>query len=133
MAEKEFDHADPFTLNGTVLTLPPEEAKAAEEEMAACFIEEYLRLGYTEEKILEFFNSPFYRGTFEIRKTRGEKFVREMIRRIASIGGPPTSTTTETPAASEPDEEFEEMEDSDPTDGGGHTCTCGKKENESDG
>ena len=82
MAEKEFEQDDPFNLNGMVFELPKQEAERAEEEMAACFIEEYARLGYTEDVIFALFSNPFYQGTHVILKSRGEKYVRGLIREV---------------------------------------------------
>jgi len=82
MAEKPFEEEDPFSLNGMILQLPREEAKLAEAEMAACFIEEYALLGYDEEAIYRLFQDPFYRGTHAVLETRGEAFVRGLIRDI---------------------------------------------------
>ncbi len=82
MADKKFEQDDPLSLNGMVLDLPPEEAKRAEADMAACFIEEYLRIGCSPEKIFSLFKDPFYQGTHAVFKSRGEDYVRGLIREV---------------------------------------------------
>lgn len=82
MAEKEFEAEDPFTLTGMVLDLPAEAAVAAQKEMAACFIEEYMLLGYDDERILSLFRDPFYKATHAVLHARGEAFVRALIREV---------------------------------------------------
>ncbi len=79
MAEKVFAKEDPLALTGMALDLSKEEARRAEEEMAECFVEEYMRIGHGDEDILALFQNPFYRATHAILKSRGEGFVRELI------------------------------------------------------
>jgi len=83
MAVKEFDPEDPMLLNGTVLPLrDARQAARVSEEMAECFIEEYLLVGYSPEQILYFFKTPFYRATHAVYRERGEAYVRGLIRKV---------------------------------------------------
>ena len=82
MAEKEFESEDPFTLTGMIMPLSQEQAKIAEEEMAACFIEEYMMMGHDEAHILALFKEPFYQATHAIYRARGEDYVRGLIDKV---------------------------------------------------
>ena len=82
MAEKEFESEDPFELTGMVIPMSPEKARRSEEAMAACFIEEYLMLGYDALAILELFRDPFYQATHAVLHARGEEYVRSLIEKV---------------------------------------------------
>ena len=90
MAEKEFEAEDPLSLTGMILDLPKEEAMKAEAEMAACFIEEYAMIGYDNEAIFALFKDPFYQGTHAVLETRGETFIRGLIREVCGVKENPT-------------------------------------------
>lgn len=84
MAEKAFEAEDPMSLNGTILRLKSAgEAARINSEMAECFIEEYLLLGYSELELLHLFKNPFYRATYALYRERGESYVRDLIRKVA--------------------------------------------------
>jgi hypothetical protein len=51
-------------------------------QMAETFVEEYMLLGFSDERIAELFRNPFYRATHEILKSKGESYVRELIKEI---------------------------------------------------
>ncbi|MFQ5719484.1 MAG: hypothetical protein ACE5IK_08025 [Acidobacteriota bacterium] len=54
---------------------------------AEAFVEEYARLGSSEEMILQLFRRPFFRGTHLYYVKRGEAHTRAMVRRILSRTG----------------------------------------------
>jgi len=62
--------------------------EGAWEEMARCFIEEYVRMGHGRDKILEICRSPFYQGMHNILKFRGEAFVESLIDEALQIWRP---------------------------------------------
>ena len=95
MAEKEFDPDDPFTLTGMIVALPKEASDRAEEEMASCFIEEYILMGYDDERILGLFRDPFFQATHAVFISRGEAYVRELLRRVSTEDGEPNVTQEE--------------------------------------
>lgn len=82
MAQKEFEEDDPMELAGMVVPLDGEKGRQAEESMIGCFIEEYLMLGYDQEKIVELFRDPFYQATHAVYLTRGENHIRQMIEKV---------------------------------------------------
>lgn len=57
--------------------------------MCECFIEEFMRLGYTHKHILAFFRNPHYLGMNMVLEKRGEPFVRDMIREVFARWGRP--------------------------------------------
>ena len=77
MATKQFDPHDPFDLVGT--PVPQEEGHDNLGEMARCFVEEYLNMGWTDEAILGMFQKPKYRGPHLVYQQRGEPHVRQLI------------------------------------------------------
>ncbi|RME93118.1 MAG: hypothetical protein D6766_08765 [Verrucomicrobia bacterium] len=85
MPKNEFDFDDPMELNGMAFVTTEDTTEA----MAECFIEEYLRLGYTAEQVLALFRDPFYLGVHMVLQNRGEPFVRETINRVFAMWGRP--------------------------------------------
>ncbi len=66
---------DPLELVG--VPVPVDEATF--DEMARCLIEEYVRDGWTDDRLLALFRSPFYAGLHVIARRRGEAWVRALI------------------------------------------------------
>lgn len=56
------------------------------EFMATCLIEEYARLGMSEEEILALFNQPVYQ-THALYRERGETWVRNLIQEVLARTG----------------------------------------------
>ena len=81
MTEKDYEEDDPFELVGTRLTGP--EANDALDEMARVFIVEFVRMGWTRERILAVFRNPFYRGPYEVYRHRGEAHVRRLLEEVS--------------------------------------------------
>lgn len=69
--------ADPLQLTGCLLS--SEESEAALDIMAETFIDEFLRMGWKDEQLLELFHNPFYRGPHAVWRARGEGFVASLI------------------------------------------------------
>jgi hypothetical protein len=80
MAEKHFEETDPFDFAQVVLE--GVDADKYYQDMARTFIEEYLLMGYTDEKILALFKDPFYQASHFILQTKGEDFVKTLIREV---------------------------------------------------
>ncbi|HKY88935.1 MAG TPA: hypothetical protein VJ141_03075 [Candidatus Limnocylindrales bacterium] len=66
---------DPLELVG--VPVPVDEATF--DEMARCLIEEYVRDGWTDARLLALFRSPFYAGLHVIWRRRGETWVRSAL------------------------------------------------------
>jgi hypothetical protein len=81
MPKNECDPEDPLELHGVELATNEEGLR----EMAFCFAEEFMRDGWSEEKLLEMFKSPFYHGPHLVWKQKGEAFVRGVISEVANI------------------------------------------------
>ena len=75
MPKDEFDFDDPLELNGVAFVT--EEDTSA--EMAECFTEEFLRMGYNHKQVLALFRNPTYLGPHMVLQNKGEPFVREII------------------------------------------------------
>ena len=98
MPEEPFRPEEAFEFFGVGIPTTKEESERAEREMAQCFIEEYVRMGYSPEFILGLCRNPFYRGLHGILQTRGEAFLRGLIedtvrqwRPRSEPGTPPTA------------------------------------------
>ena len=77
MPKDEFVQEDPLELVGMVL--PGEEGQL--EAMAECIIDEYVRLGWDERRLMTLFVNPLFMATYRIYRQKGEAYVREIIRR----------------------------------------------------
>lgn len=77
MAYDGFEDDDPMGLVGMVLPGEPGEL----EQMAECLIEEYVRLGWNEPRLMTLFVNPLFLATHRIYQAKGEAYVRDLIRR----------------------------------------------------
>jgi hypothetical protein len=75
MPYDEFVAEDPMGLVGTVL---PGEAGQLE-AMAECIVEEYVRLGWGEDRLMVLFRNPLFLATHRIYRQKGEPYVRALI------------------------------------------------------
>ena len=65
-------------------------AKAAEDttnDMAECFIEELMRMGYNHKQVLALFRNPHYLGPHMAFEKRGEPFIRDLITEVFARWG----------------------------------------------
>ncbi|HHY85277.1 MAG TPA: hypothetical protein GYA07_07040 [Verrucomicrobia bacterium] len=75
MPKDEFDFEDPFELNGMAFLTEEDTTN----DMAECFIEEFMWMGYGHKQILALFRNPHYVGPNMALAKRGEPFIRELI------------------------------------------------------
>ena len=78
------DATDPMTLHGVVVET---ESDAAMREMAECFVEEYIRGGFDEDRILKMFQTQGYAGPFLAYQTLGEDAIRRIIDELIPLWG----------------------------------------------
>jgi hypothetical protein len=84
MPHDEFAAEDPMELTGMVLPGEPGQLEA----MAECFIDEYVRMGWGEQRLMTLFINPLFLGTHRVYRLKGEDYVRSLIRRtLARWGG----------------------------------------------
>jgi hypothetical protein len=83
MADKPFEPDDPLALVGVAI----EADAAAADAMARCLVEEYLREGWTPERLLALCRNPFYRALHAIYRERGEDGMRAVIAEAAATWG----------------------------------------------
>ncbi|MEX2184099.1 MAG: hypothetical protein WEC14_06600 [Chloroflexota bacterium] len=69
------DPDDPLELVG--VPVPVDEATF--DEMARCLVEEYVREGWGDARLMALFRSPFYAGLHVIWRRRGEAWVTDLI------------------------------------------------------
>jgi hypothetical protein len=74
-ASKPAEPDDPLALVGVPVAID----EATFDEMADVFIDEFVRDGWSDERLLAFFRSPFYAGLHVIWRRRGEAWVRGRI------------------------------------------------------
>jgi hypothetical protein len=75
MPKDEFDFDDPLELNGHAFVTEEDTTNA----MSECFVEEFMRMGYSPARILALFRNPHYIGMHMVLQKRGEAFVRDCI------------------------------------------------------
>jgi len=83
MPENEFVDEDPMGLVGMVLPGEPGQLEA----MAECVIEEYVRLGWSDQRLMTLFVNPMFLATHRIYRQKGETYVRDLIRQTRAIWG----------------------------------------------
>lgn len=100
MPKNEFDFEDPLELNGVTLTT----AEDTTREMAECFIEEFLRMGYNAKQVLALFRNPHYLGPHLAWEKHGEPCVREIIAEVFARWGRPVASgnPADNPSAAAP-------------------------------
>ena len=76
MPYQDPDPVDPMTLQGIVVET---DAPGAQREMAACFVEEYLRLGFDRGRLLKLFKTPGYIGPYIAHGALGEEAILGLI------------------------------------------------------
>lgn len=75
MPKDEFDFDDPMELSGMGIMTNEDNS----EIMAECFIEEYMRMGYSHLQILALFKNPFYIGPNMVLEKKNLEFVKKLI------------------------------------------------------
>jgi hypothetical protein len=83
MPKDEFDFDDPLELNGVALYTDED----TQRDMAECFVEEFLMLGYNHKKLLALFHNPNYLGMNMVLLNKGEAFVKEVIGDVCARWG----------------------------------------------
>jgi hypothetical protein len=97
MPKDEFVAEDPMELVGMVMP----GGHGMLEAMADAIIEEYVLLGWEEQRLMTLFNNPLFLATHRIYRQKGEDYVRAAIRsacakyripvRAAETGSDPTT------------------------------------------
>lgn len=82
---KQPEHDDPFELKAVGIDDPD---GASLREMASCFAEEFLRLGFPPGRVLALFESPRYPLAHEAWLALGEPAVRALVEQTARIWSP---------------------------------------------
>jgi hypothetical protein len=87
MPKDEFDLADPLELNGVALLTDEDTTDA----MCECFIEEFMRMGYSPMQVLALFRNPHYLGMNMVLEQRSEQSVRDRIAETYARWGRPVT------------------------------------------
>jgi hypothetical protein len=75
MPKDEFVAEDPMELVGMVMPGGPGQLEA----MAECLVEEYIRMGWDEERLMTLFKNPLFAATHRVYRHKGEAYVRQII------------------------------------------------------
>lgn len=78
------DPTDPMTLHGVIVET---ENNNAMHDMARCFVEEYVRSGFDEERIMKLFLTRGYAGPHLAIQTLGEDAIHQIIQDVVSLWG----------------------------------------------
>jgi hypothetical protein len=81
MPKDEWDPEDPMELVG--VSMP----SSGTEEMVDALVEEYVRMGFGREALLQLFKDPFYRMTHSLYRQHGEEYVDTIIDRVLGRWG----------------------------------------------
>ena len=76
MPYQEADSSDPMTLQGVVFDSDDDWAVR---EMAECFVDEFVRLGFDADRLLRLFRTPGYAGPYLAYRALGDEAIRGMI------------------------------------------------------
>ena len=82
---KSFELEDPFTLVGVGLAEDPSDEALT--DMAWAVVEEYIRLGWTEQRLMTLFVNPTFLATHRIYRLKGKEYVHELIRKTCAKWG----------------------------------------------
>lgn len=85
MPYKEPEPDDPLELTGVVL---PASDEASLKEMAVCFVEEFLRDGWSDEQLRVMFRNPLYRGPYLVWRQKGDVYVDAIIQEVRQVWCP---------------------------------------------
>ena len=92
MPHDDPDPTDPMTLHGVMIET---DSASANREMAMCFIEEFLRMGFDGERLMKLFAKPEYAGPFMAYQELGEDRIRQLIDEQVQLRGPQLPRTHE--------------------------------------
>ena len=81
--KKTFEPEDPMELVGVGLEEEPDDE--ALDDMAWSIVEEYVRMGWSGDRILRLFQSPAFRMTHNILRVKGEEYVRGLVASVDEI------------------------------------------------
>lgn len=76
MARKESEADDPIEMIGIQL---PNQTEEQLRDMALCFAEEFVREGWSKEKLIKMFKNPFYQGPYMVWRQKGDEYVESVI------------------------------------------------------
>ena len=85
-----------MTLHGVVVET---QSDAAMRDMAECFVEEYIRSGFDEDRILKMFQTIGYAGPYLAYQTLGEDAIRRIIAELLPLWGGRKDKTAMSPSA----------------------------------
>ncbi len=85
MPYEDPDPTDPMTLHGVSVETDNVDAHR---EMAECFIEEFLRMGFDRERLMRIFQNPGYAGPFMAFQELGEAEILKLIDEQIRLRGP---------------------------------------------
>ena len=74
---KKFEPEDPMELMGV------EVPGGDPDQVLDGIVQEYLLLGWKPPRILSLFRSPYFSGTHQIYRQKGEAYVKERVQRLA--------------------------------------------------
>jgi hypothetical protein len=83
MPKDEFSTKDPLELVGMVV---PGDSGTLD-AMAEAFVEEYVRMGWTEDRLMTLFTNSMFLATHRIYRLKGEDYVRDLIERSCKKWG----------------------------------------------
>ena len=94
MPKNEFDFDDPLELNGLAFVTNEDTTQL----MCDCFVEEFMRMGFSAPRIMALFRNPHYLGMNLVLQKHGEAFVQEAISQVFARWGRPVTWASAQPS-----------------------------------
>lgn len=88
MAESQSYHtqdSNPTDFELTHHVVPGEPGRDHLEEMAEAFIIEFMRMRWSNDRILNMFRNPFYMGPHSVYREKGEQFVFDLVKSLRKV------------------------------------------------
>jgi hypothetical protein len=80
MPQDEFVNEDPMELIGMILPGEPGQL----ERMAEVVVEEYVRMGWDEKRLMALFTHPMFQATHRIYQLKGQAYVVELLKQMCT-------------------------------------------------
>jgi len=80
MPKDEFVDEDPMELVGMVM--PGEEGQL--ERMAETIVEEYVRMGWDQKRLMTLFTNPMFMATYRVHQFKGADYVENLVQQTCA-------------------------------------------------
>ena len=79
----------------------PNQTEEQLRDMALCFAEEFVREGWSEERLMKMFKNPFYQGPYLVWQQKGDDYVQSVIDDAVRMWRPHISRSRDFPRSNQ--------------------------------